>query len=165
MWGKRPGGRRAASEPATGGGFQLRATTSNNRLHAPDCAVVQHHFDAVRVRGTFGEDAGHDALRQRAGALVLLLHDLHAQTRANVTAYWHTHSIPVSFRYGVQSDPIIATSPEETPGNSHAARSGRPHRKPGRVGLVNQRSRATSTSPGWRAGACGGPRTPAGALP
>src|SRR5262249_49852714 len=72
-------------------------------------AVVQHHFDAVRVCGTFREDAGHDALRQCAGALVLLLHDLHAQTRANFTAYWHTHSFSVS--------------PEETPGNSHTARS------------------------------------------
>src|SRR5262245_47386718 len=61
-----------------------------NRLDAPDFAVVQHHFDAVRVCGTFGEDAGHDALRQYAGALVLLLHDLHAQPRANCTAYRYT---------------------------------------------------------------------------
>src|SRR2546421_257192 len=60
--------------PGARDGFQLRGTTSDNRLHAPDFAVVQLHFDAVRVCGTFGEDAGHDALRQCAGALVLLLH-------------------------------------------------------------------------------------------
>src|SRR6185369_2300432 len=62
------------------------------------------HFDAVRVCGTFGEDAGHDALRQCAGALVLLLHDLHAQPRANFTAYGHTHSFSVSCFYGVLSN-------------------------------------------------------------
>src|SRR5262249_27572130 len=81
-----------------------------NRLHAPDFAVVQHHFDAVRVCGTFGEDAGHDALRQCARALVLLLHDLHAQPRANFTAYRHTHSFSVSCLYGARSDPIIAAA-------------------------------------------------------
>src|SRR5437764_12869132 len=80
-------------------GFQLRGTTSNNRLHAPDFAVVQHHFDTVRVCGTFGEDAGHDPLRQCAGALVLLLHDLHAQPRANLTSSRHTHSFSVSSLY------------------------------------------------------------------
>src|SRR5437763_12837837 len=85
-------------------GFQLRETTSNNRLHAPDFAVVQHHFDAVRMSGAFGEDAGHDALRQCAGALVLLLHDLHAQPRANFTDYRHTHSFLVSCPYGVRSN-------------------------------------------------------------
>src|SRR5690242_10430348 len=89
----------------TQNGFQLRGTISNNRLHAPDFAVVEHHFDAVRVCGAFGEDAGHDALRQFAGALVLLLHDLHAQTRANFTAYRYAHSVSVSCLYGVQSKP------------------------------------------------------------
>src|SRR6478672_9736193 len=104
-------------------GFRLRGTTSQrciyDRLHAPDFAVVQHHFDAVRVCGAFGEDAGHDALRQCPGALVLLLHDLHAQTRANFTAYRHTHSPPVSCLDGDRSDPIVATSPAEMPRNSH----------------------------------------------
>src|SRR5262245_44592077 len=96
----------AAFEPITDHPrrIQLRGTTSNNRLHAPDFAVVQHHFDAVRVCGTFGEDADHDALRQCTGALVLLLHDLHAQPRANFTAYRHTHSFSVSCLYGVQSN-------------------------------------------------------------
>src|SRR5262249_39693865 len=46
----------------------------------------------------------HDALRQCAGALVLLLHDLHAQTRMDFTADRHTHSFSVSFLYGVQSN-------------------------------------------------------------
>src|SRR5262245_40500394 len=95
-------------------GFQLRGTTSRrriyDRLHAPDLAVVQPHFDAVRVCGAFGEDAGHDALRQRAGALVLLLHDLHAQPRANFTAYGHAHLFSVSCLSGVQSDPILAAT-------------------------------------------------------
>src|SRR3954462_10980069 len=100
-----------------------QATTSNNRLHAPDFAVVQHHFDAVRMCGTIGEDAGHDALRQSAGALVLLLHDLHARPRANFTAYRHTHSFPVSCLYGVPSDPIIAatSSPGERDRASQAS--------------------------------------------
>src|SRR5579875_2690442 len=98
------------SDQITRDGFQLCGTTSNNRLHAPDFAVVEHHFDAVRVCGAFGEDAGHDALCQCAGALVLLLHDLHAQPRANFTAYRHTHSFSVSCLYDVESDPVVATS-------------------------------------------------------
>jgi hypothetical protein len=38
--------------PTTGAGFQFRGTTSkliDNGLHAANFAVVQHHFDALRV--------------------------------------------------------------------------------------------------------------------
>jgi len=63
----------------------------NNGLHAPDPSIFQHHLDAVRVRGAFRQEAQHDAFRQRARALVLLLDNLHPQAGADLAAFGEGH--------------------------------------------------------------------------
>jgi len=54
-------------------------------------ARLQYHFDAVRVRGTLRQEAQHDAVRQRACALVLLLDNLHPQAGADLVAFGQGH--------------------------------------------------------------------------
>jgi len=63
----------------------------NNGLHAPDPSIFQHHLDAVRVRGTLRQEAQHDAFRQRARALVLLLDNLHPQAGADLATFGEGH--------------------------------------------------------------------------
>ncbi len=66
-------------------------TLCNDRLHTPHFAVLKHHLDAVRMRRAVREYARDDALGQAAGALVLLLHDLHAQPRFDLIPFGYGH--------------------------------------------------------------------------
>jgi len=51
---------------------------------APYFAAHEPDFDAVRMRGTFGEDVSDDAIREATGVLVLFQDDGDAETVADV---------------------------------------------------------------------------------
>lgn len=72
-------------------GSLFRFIRVHNLLDAPHTPVFQHYLDAARVLGTGRENAGDDAFGQCAGALVLLLDDLHAHANFEVTAFGDAH--------------------------------------------------------------------------
>lgn len=63
----------------------------NDRLHAPDFAVLEHHLDAMWMRRAARENASDNAFGQAASALVLFLHDLHTQSRFDFIPFGYGH--------------------------------------------------------------------------
>jgi len=69
-----------------------------DRLHAADASVFQHHLDAVRMGWAFREDTHSDALGLLTGGLVLLLDYTHPLTGAYLASVGYRHKRFVSSR-------------------------------------------------------------------
>jgi hypothetical protein len=60
-------------------------------LHTANAPVFQHDFNAMRVAGAFGKEAGDDAFGEHASALVLFFDDADAEAGAEGGARGRRH--------------------------------------------------------------------------
>jgi hypothetical protein len=63
----------------------------DKRLHAAHTAVFQHYLNSMWVGRALGQDALHNAFRLLSAALVLFLHNPHAQSRPDRASRWYAH--------------------------------------------------------------------------
>jgi hypothetical protein len=74
-------------------------TSSQDSLYPSHLSILQHHFDAVWMRGALGQNARDNTGRQGSSALILLLDNLHPQTGADFTALGWRHKLTQSPSY------------------------------------------------------------------
>ena len=72
---------------------------SQDSLYPSHLSILQHHFDAVWMRGALGQNARDNTGRQCPSALILLLDNLHPQTGVDFTTLGCRHKLILSPSY------------------------------------------------------------------
>ena len=72
---------------------------SQDSLYPSHLPILQHHFDAMWMRGALGQNARDNTGRQCSSALILLLDNLHPQTGVDFTTlgWWHKFILSLSY--------------------------------------------------------------------